>query len=182
MLLSGTFPLSWEDMSPRGHVCCTNEAPTELPVTSSCLFGLLVAKWGLQCPCSELKGTHLVCLCVSSACLGALLFLPLVDFQLSECLESLRSSSSSSCPASAAALTSVAPREQPQRQQPGFSVEDVALAALRLLHLLVSHSHEVITAKNTPFPLWPSQKSQLVGERRTRVRGQSGFGGEEGGP
>uniref|UniRef100_H3CD54 ATR interacting protein n=1 Tax=Tetraodon nigroviridis TaxID=99883 RepID=H3CD54_TETNG len=94
------------------------------------------------------------CLCVSSACLGALLFLPLVDFQLSECLESLR-------PASAAALTSVAPREQPQRQQPGFSVEDVALAALRLLHLLVSHSHEVITAKNTPFPLWPSQKSQL---------------------
>lgn len=82
-----------------------------------------------------------MCVFRCSAGLGVLLLLPLVDFHLSECLESLCSS------AAAAAVTPGAPALEPWRLEAGltgFSVEEVALAALRLLHLLVSHSDEVI--------------------------------------
>lgn len=79
-----------------------------------------------------------VCVCVyfgCSACLGAVLFLPLVDFHLTECVEALCSS---------AALTSMALPNQPRRLETGFTVEQFGLAALRLLYLLVSHSDEVM--------------------------------------
>lgn len=89
-----------------------------------------------------------------SACLGAVLFLPLVDYHLCECLESLCSSAAAAAagPDSAAvtstALTNVAAAGEPRRLETGltgFSVEEAALAALRLLYLLVSHSDEVMS-------------------------------------
>lgn len=84
----------------------------------------------------------------SSSCLGALLFLPLVDFHLSECLEALCSSAAAAAAAGSdsAALTNGARRLEAAFT--GFSVEDVGLAALRLLHLLVSHSDEVMSHKH----------------------------------
>lgn len=81
----------------------------------------------------------------SSSCLGALLFLPLVDFHLSECLEAL-CSSAAAAGSDSAALTNGARRLEAAFT--GFSVEDVGLAALRLLHLLVSHSDEVMSHKH----------------------------------
>lgn len=92
-----------------------------------------------------------MCVCVlrCSACLGAVLFLPLVDYHLSECLESLRSSAAAG--SDSAAGPSIALTDEPRRLETGvtgFSVEEAGLAALRLLHLLVSHSDEVMSQPN----------------------------------
>lgn len=97
-----------------------------------------------------------MCVCVlrCRSCLGAVLFLPLVDYHLSERLESLCSSSSAAAPASdSAAVTSVALTNEPRRLDTGltgFSVEEAALASLRLLYLLVSHSDEVRRSQQKP--------------------------------
>lgn len=91
----------------------------------------------------------------SSSCLGAVLFLPLVDYHLSECLEALCSSAAAGSDSAAAvtsiALTNVAATHESRRLETGltgFSVEEAGLAALRLLYLLVSHSDEVMSQQN----------------------------------
>ncbi|XP_047438914.1 ATR-interacting protein [Mugil cephalus] len=105
------------------------------------------------------------------SCPGAVLLLPLLDLHLSQlcqALDSLRSTSArSSAPdsaaasslpahsataaatAAAAAAAAAAPAGLGRLEETGlsgFSVEDTGLAALRLLHLLLAHSDEVVEA------------------------------------
>lgn len=89
------------------------------------------------------------------SCPGAVLLLPLLDLhlsRLSETLDSLRSTStggSNSTAASSVPAAHAAPTGGPGRLEEtglnGFSMEDIGLAALRLLYLLVGHSDEVMT-------------------------------------
>eukprot|EP00066_Takifugu_rubripes_P022645 XP_011611911.1 PREDICTED: ATR-interacting protein [Takifugu rubripes] len=91
-----------------------------------------------------------------SSGLGAVLLLPLLDYhlcRLSERLESHCSATaggSDSAAMSSISLTSIASTDEPGRVEgtglTGFSVEEIGLAALRLLYLLVSHSDEVVEA------------------------------------
>ncbi|XP_056293121.1 ATR-interacting protein isoform X2 [Pseudoliparis swirei] len=74
------------------------------------------------------------------SCPGAVLFLPLLELhlsRLSQALDSLRSVSGSN---------SAGLGRLDEAGAAGFSVEDVGLAALRLLYLLVAHSDEVVEA------------------------------------
>lgn len=90
-----------------------------------------------------------------SSGLGAVLLLPLLDYhlcRLSERLESHCSATaggSDSAAMSSISLTSIASTDEPGRAEgtglTGFSVEEIGLAALRLLYLLVSHSDEVMS-------------------------------------
>ncbi|XP_033994945.1 ATR-interacting protein isoform X3 [Trematomus bernacchii] len=80
------------------------------------------------------------------SCPGAVLLLPLLDLHLSrlcQALDSLRSTPAvSSLPAG---ITAGLGRLE-EAGSTGFSVEDTGLAALRLLHLLLAHSNEVVEA------------------------------------
>lgn len=88
---------------------------------------------------------------ISRSCPGAILLLPLLDVHLSrfsQTVDSIRSTSN----AGAANLVSAGHAVQtdgPGRQEgtslAGFSMEDIGLACLRLLFLLVAHSDEVMT-------------------------------------
>lgn len=90
-----------------------------------------------------------------SSCLGAVLFLPLVDYhlcRLSACLESLSSSTaggSESAATRSIALTNIAPADDLGKLEgtgfAGFGVEEIGLAVLRLLYLLASHSDKVMS-------------------------------------
>uniref|UniRef100_A0A3Q3X6P0 ATR interacting protein n=1 Tax=Mola mola TaxID=94237 RepID=A0A3Q3X6P0_MOLML len=90
-----------------------------------------------------------VCICVSlcRSCPGAVLLLPLLDLhlsRLSHTLDSLSSTSSggsNSSTASSILAVHAVPTGGPLRLEglTGFSMDDVGLAALRLLYLLVAH-------------------------------------------
>lgn len=78
------------------------------------------------------------------SCPGAVLLLPLLDVHLSQLFQTADSVRSGS---RAAATRPSVQSEGPGRQEfigwAGFTVEDVGLASLRLLYLLVVHSDEV---------------------------------------
>ncbi|XP_040888893.1 ATR-interacting protein isoform X2 [Toxotes jaculatrix] len=92
------------------------------------------------------------------SCPGAILLLPLLDLHLSrlcQAVDSLRSNSAVSNGSDSAAASSLpaghaAPTAGLGRLEEtglcGFSMEDTGLAALRLLHLLLAHSDEVVEA------------------------------------
>lgn len=81
---------------------------------------------------------------ISRSCPGAVLLLPLLDVHLSQLFQTVDSVRSGS---HAAATRPSVPTERPGRQEfissAGFGVEDIGLASLRLLYLLVVHSDEV---------------------------------------
>lgn len=83
---------------------------------------------------------------ISRSCPGAVLLLPLLDVHLSQLFQTVDSVRSGS---RAAATRPSVQTEGPGRQEfigwAGFSVEDIGLASLRLLYLLVVHSDEVRT-------------------------------------
>lgn len=95
---------------------------------------------------------------VNRLCPGGVLLLSLLDLHLSQLcqsLDSLRSSSASSSgldssaantlPAGRTAAASAGLRRLEEARLCGFKVEDIGLAALRLLCLLLVHSDEVMT-------------------------------------
>lgn len=83
---------------------------------------------------------------ISRSCPGAVLLLPLLDVHLSQLFQTVDSVRSGS---HAVATRPSVPTERPGRQEfigsAGFGVEDIGLASLRLLYLLVVHSDEVRT-------------------------------------
>lgn len=80
------------------------------------------------------------------SCPGAVLLLPLLDVHLSQLFQTADSVRSGS---QAAATRPSAQTEEPVRQEfigsADFTVEDIGLASLRLLYLLLVHSDEVTT-------------------------------------
>lgn len=92
---------------------------------------------------------------ISRSCPGAVLLLPLLDFHLSQLFQTVDSARSGS---HAAATRPSVPTERPGRQDfigsAGFSVEDIGLASLRLLYLLVVHSDEVRTKRQRGRHKW----------------------------
>ncbi|XP_034724200.1 ATR-interacting protein [Etheostoma cragini] len=91
----------------------------------------------------------------SRSCPGAVLLLPLLELHLSrlcQALDSVRSTSSGSSGSSSTAAGSLPAGSASGLGRPeeagltGFSVEDIGLAALRLLYLVLAHSDEVVAA------------------------------------
>nr|XP_040059917.1 ATR-interacting protein isoform X3 [Gasterosteus aculeatus aculeatus] len=80
------------------------------------------------------------------SCPGAVLFLPLLELHLTRLCQALDSLRSVSAGGSLPAGRAVGPGGADEAGLTGFSVEDVGLAALRLLYLLVAHSDEVVEA------------------------------------
>ncbi|KAM9409065.1 ATR-interacting protein [Pholidichthys leucotaenia] len=113
------------------------------------------------------------------SCPGATLLLPLLDFhlaQLCQSLDSLHSSSSngsdsstsSSHPAGDAAPAGLGRPEE--AGLPGFSMDSVGFAALRLLSLLLAHSNEVVEAV-----LSEDSQSRAVDNKSDHSAAGSGF-------
>ncbi|XP_037627566.1 ATR-interacting protein isoform X2 [Sebastes umbrosus] len=86
------------------------------------------------------------------SCPGAVLLLPLLDLHLSrlcQARDSLRSTSAGSSGSNSAAASSLTAGSAAGLEEAGltgFSVEDIGLAALRLLYLVLAHSDEVVEA------------------------------------
>lgn len=81
---------------------------------------------------------------ISRSCPGAVLLLPLLDVHLSQLFHTADSGRSGSHAATThPSLQTEGPGRQEFIGSAGFTVEDVGLASLRLLHLLVVHSDEV---------------------------------------
>lgn len=83
-------------------------------------------------------------MCVYSCCPGAVHLLPLLDIHLARLcavLDSRRSRSGSD--RSAGSSVPAGPGRLEEGGSSDFAVEDIGLAALRLLYLLVAHSDEV---------------------------------------
>ncbi|XP_037303854.2 ATR-interacting protein isoform X2 [Pungitius pungitius] len=80
------------------------------------------------------------------SCPGPVLLLPLLELHLSQLCQALDSLRSVSAGGSLPAGRAVAPGASDEAGVTGFSLEDTGLAALRLLHLLVAHSDEVVEA------------------------------------
>ncbi|XP_029358384.1 ATR-interacting protein isoform X2 [Echeneis naucrates] len=103
-------------------------------------------------PAAAASGTN------SRSCPGSVLLLPLLDFHLSrlcQTLDSARSNTAGGSGSDANAACSLpaghaVPADGLGRHEEtdlsGFSVEDIGLAALRLLYLLLAHSDEVVEA------------------------------------
>ncbi|TWW62724.1 ATR-interacting protein ATM and [Takifugu flavidus] len=119
-------PSSKQETSPPDPFMSKRPAPPQFQ--GSILLGLL-----LQQPLSpsSLGLCHLLSM---SSGLGAVLLLPLLDYHLCRLSERLESH----CSATAGRVEGTG--------LTGFSVEEIGLAALRLLYLLVSHSDEVVEA------------------------------------
>lgn len=85
---------------------------------------------------------------ISRSCSGAVLLLPLLDVhlsQLSQTVDSIRSTSNTGAANLVSADHSVQTDGPGRQEGTGFSMEDIGLASLRLLFLLVAHSDEVMT-------------------------------------
>uniref|UniRef100_A0A8D3E3L8 ATR-interacting protein n=1 Tax=Scophthalmus maximus TaxID=52904 RepID=A0A8D3E3L8_SCOMX len=93
-------------------------------------------------------------------CPGAVLLLPLLDLHLCRLCRALDSAAASVLPACRTASTAAAPGRREETVMSGFSVEDTGLASLRLLHLLLAHSDEVVETVL-------SQESQRVTDDKT---------------
>lgn len=79
------------------------------------------------------------------SCPGAVLLLPLLDVHLSQLFQTADSVRSGSHTAAAChSIQTDGPRRQEFIGSAGLSVEDIGLASLRLLYLLVVHSDEVV--------------------------------------
>ncbi|KAK2861732.1 hypothetical protein Q5P01_001265 [Channa striata] len=140
--LSGGFPLH-SDAAPSLSSAGGKAALS--PVQSLALTGLnLLSQSGTAA--AAVNNTN-------RSCPGAVLLLPLLDLhlsRLSQALDSLRSTSAGSSGPGVSSLpagcnASPAGLKRPEETGlTGFGVEDTGLAALRLLHLLLAHSDDVV--------------------------------------